>query len=328
MWKNFLYFTKSQRVGIILLMVLTMLAFLFGFFLKGKKNDLPETDQAFQDNLSQFQKSLTAKEQERANTYQTYPIKNFPNRKYIENKNNDYELFVFDPNTADSISFIRLGLTPFIVRNILKYRAKGGYYKTRESFKKMYGLSEDKYKELAPYIQITATDSSSKSTKRDSLISTKKDSSNFHQKFYTKKTSYLDSNFVAPDINRADTNELMQIVGIGSYYAKQIVYYRKALGGYYSVEQLREIRNMSDDNFERIKHSLTANGDSIRKININFASIERMKSHPYINTFVRAKAIEDLRKSKGKIKTIEELNQLEIFSEEELTRLIPYIDFK
>src|SRR3712207_9469155 len=37
-------------------------------------------------------------------------------------------LFDFDPNTADSTQFLALGLRPWQVRNIYKYRAKGGIY--------------------------------------------------------------------------------------------------------------------------------------------------------------------------------------------------------
>ena len=56
----------------------------------------------------------------------------------------------FDPNLADSIELSRLGLSKFVVRNILKYRLKGGRFTTPESLARIYGLTEEKFLELKP----------------------------------------------------------------------------------------------------------------------------------------------------------------------------------
>ncbi len=64
------------------------------------------------------------------------------------------ELFYFDPNTADSAQFARLGILPRQIHNIYKYRAKGGRFRKPSDFSRIYGLSEKKYKELEPYIRI------------------------------------------------------------------------------------------------------------------------------------------------------------------------------
>ena len=60
----------------------------------------------------------------------------------------------FDPNTADSVLLRQLGLPVYIVRNILKYRAKGGVFRSPESFSRIYGLKEEVYQKLKPYITI------------------------------------------------------------------------------------------------------------------------------------------------------------------------------
>ncbi|MCD8290352.1 MAG: helix-hairpin-helix domain-containing protein [Prevotella sp.] len=64
------------------------------------------------------------------------------------------ELFYFDPNTADSIQFARLGILPRQIHNIYKYRAKGGRFRKPSDFSRIYGLSKEKYDELEPYIKI------------------------------------------------------------------------------------------------------------------------------------------------------------------------------
>ena len=62
--------------------------------------------------------------------------------------------FFFDPNTADSTALLRLGLSPWQVRNIYKYRARGGRYHRPEDFSKLYGLTKGDYERLLPYIRI------------------------------------------------------------------------------------------------------------------------------------------------------------------------------
>ena len=51
------------------------------------------------------------------------------------------ELFAFDPNIADSTQLLRLGLAPWQVRNIYRYRAKGGIYRDKTDFARLYGLT-------------------------------------------------------------------------------------------------------------------------------------------------------------------------------------------
>ena len=64
------------------------------------------------------------------------------------------ELFVFDPNTADSTQLLRLGLQRWQVRNIYSYRRNGGIYRRPEDFARLYGLTVGQYERLAPYIRI------------------------------------------------------------------------------------------------------------------------------------------------------------------------------
>ena len=70
-------------------------------------------------------------------------------------KGKTVRLTSFDPNTADSTQLLALGLTPWQVRNIYRYRAAGGVYTCPEDFAQLYGLTVKKYRELLPYIRIS-----------------------------------------------------------------------------------------------------------------------------------------------------------------------------
>jgi DNA uptake protein ComE-like DNA-binding protein len=119
----------------------------------------------------------------------------------------------------------------------------------------------------------------------------------------------------------------MQIRGIGRFYAREIVRYRNELGGFSSVEQLLEVRNMRHENFERIAPFVTVDDTKINKIKVNTASVERMRRHPYLN-FYQARAVFELRRAAGGLKNISELARLSEFSEIDRQRLEPYLCFE
>jgi competence ComEA-like helix-hairpin-helix protein len=129
------------------------------------------------------------------------------------------------------------------------------------------------------------------------------------------------------DINRSDTTELMKIPGIGSSFARRITGYRNLLGGFYRIEQLQEVYGMYEELYAEIIPYMTVNHDSIRKIAIHSASIDKLKAHPYIN-FYQAKAIVEIQKKTGKIENINELSLLEEFTPDDLERIRPYLDFR
>ena len=309
MWKDFFYFSKSQRTGIIVLIVLIVLALAANYSLKYFFPVKEKDGKAFLTEVDAFKKSLVSRDsilkekrqQEYEARYNKYP--HYPAYK----KEIPYSLFTFDPNSADSTAFVRMGLKPFMASNIVKYRKKGGWFRTSADFGKMYGISLDKLKELEPYITIHEK----KLTKEDSL--------------YLKHKEIKKELIV--ELNSADTTLLMQVVGIGRGYANGIVRFRKQIGGFVSVDQLSEIYGMRQENLERIRPYCKVNPDLVRKIKVNIASVERLKGHPYLN-FYQSRAIYELRRKKGKLKNINELKTLPEFTPESLAKIEPYLSFE
>lgn len=128
------------------------------------------------------------------------------------------------------------------------------------------------------------------------------------------------------DLNRCDTAELQLIRGIGRYTAVQIVKYREALGGFYSPSQLTDqaLQNLSLDT---LLHHFTADSSDVTTIPINYCSTERLQRHPYLR-YNQAKAIYTLRRRRVTLHTIDDLRDLPELSEEDLTRLTPYLGFE
>ncbi|MBR3565065.1 MAG: helix-hairpin-helix domain-containing protein [Paludibacteraceae bacterium] len=214
----------------------------------------------------------------------------------------------FDPNTVDSIELLEQGFKPWQVRNMLKYRAKGGKWKVPADLKKIYGVDSAFYATIEPYISIpTDTTDTTDSVNKDSITS----------HFIVKKDTIV-------EINSADTADLQKVKNIGPYIARLIVGYRDRLGGYYSIEQIKEIEDLPIGSFEKFSESLAVDTSYIRKININKATIKQISFHPYIRT-QQAKQIYDYRREKIRINNLDELEQKEIFTPGQWNKVQHYL---
>lgn len=299
MWKDYFYFTKRERTGIYVLIALIVIVISTDLLVSRKIS--PQTGSLSEENKKEYSGFIASiKEEENA----------WKNRYLPFHKDKTTSiLFPFDPNLADSATFIRLGIRPYIARNILRYRAKGGKFRTPEAFSKIYGITPVQFSTLLPYIRI----SEEFRIKRDSFfISTLKDT--------LKVFKYPAGTIV--DLNSADTSELKKIPGISSGIARMIVGYRSRLGGFYQTEQLQEIKYIPAE----LNKWFGITAASIRRINLNKASIERLNAHPYIN-FYQAKVIVEFRKKKGALKALSQLSLYEEFTKEDLDRLSHYIEF-
>ncbi len=313
MWKDFFYFSKGQQTGIIVLLVLILLVVALRItlpFLLPSSSDAFDT--TFVAEAETFKKSLLSldsiQQAERQRQFEErYATYKFNYQKDFSNKTAHYSLFYFDPNTADSATFVQLGLKSYVASNILKYRSKGGRFKNTEDFSKIYGISPDKLNELLPYIRIDEKFAASSS--RSDIKAVKENPSS------------------PIELNSADTTQLMQVKGIGKYFAKSIVRFRQNTGGFFSVEQLSEIYGMTPENVEKIKPYCTVNPDLIEKIKVNISSVDRLNRHPYIS-FYQAKAIYELRRKKGKLHQFDELKNLPEFTEDQLKKIEPYLSFE
>lgn len=224
--------------------------------------------------------------------------------------------FPFDPNTADSTALLSLGLQPWQVRNIYKYRAAGGVYRRKEDFAKVYGLTNKQYRELEPYIRIA------KDFQPYVVFNEPRPAHiNIPDSIAAHRIEKLKAGETI-ELNSADTTMLMRVPGVGKYYARQIYNCRKWLGGFYTPEQLLEIEYFPTEaiNYFRVDESM------IKKLNINELSLSDLKRHPYIN-YYQAKDIVDYRRMRGPLKNIDELRLMKNFSERDIARLKHYVEY-
>ena len=224
------------------------------------------------------------------------------------------ELFPFDPNTADSTQLLRLGLAPWQVRNIYKYRAAGGIYRQPRDFARLYGLTAGQYRRLEPYIRISddyrPAAEAYPAEPRPAYV---RDTTRYPQKLKPGQHVAL---------NTADTALLKRVPGIGSGFARAIVRYRERLGGFYSTAQLMEIGNFPQSALPYF----TADPSLCRKLNVNRLTLSQLRRHPYIG-FYQAKTIIDHRRLHGPLRSLDDLRLYKDFPPETIERLRHYIEF-
>lgn len=293
MIRDFFYLQKSDRKVILTLLGVIVVAMGIIFLTGGEQKSEAATGD-----------SLTQKSADKGKSYY-----------YVAPKH--VERFAFDPNTADSTQLLRLGLQPWQVRNIYKYRAAGGIYRKPEDFAKLYGLTVKQYRELEPYIHISSDYLPASTLVRHEPKSQSevRVSAQHHYSMKIRETEHV-------VLNTADTTALKTVPGIGSYFARRIVQYGQLLGGYVNIDQLDEIENFPQE----AKHYLVVEGSHPHKLNVNRLSLDELKRHPYIN-FFQAKTITDYRRLHGPIKSLQDLRLSKDFPPETIERLLPYVAY-
>lgn len=298
MIKEFFYFPKSDRRAMIFLLAVVVLsAVVVGIMDKdGMSSQLARTDSLTAD--SSIRKAAVRR-----------GVQYIYNVETVRRK-----LSAFDPNTADSTLLLSLGLQPWQVRSIYRYRAKGGIYRQPSDFARLYGLTVKQYKELLPYIHISDEyKPAAEVYGRTDAVRSGRDTLRYPVKLQPGQYVTLDD---------ADTASLRKVPGIGRYYASRIVRYRNDLGGYVSVAQLSEIEGIPEAALSYFR----VTGGAVRKLNLNRLTLNELKHHPYIN-FYQARRIIDYRRLKGPLHSIDDLRLLKDFSQRDIERLRPYVEF-
>ena len=129
------------------------------------------------------------------------------------------------------------------------------------------------------------------------------------------------------EVNIADSVLFELLPGIGEKLASRIVRYRERLGGFVSLDQLKEVYGIHDTLFQQIQEHLVLNmGKGLQKVSINSADYKELRHHPYIS-HVTAKILLAYRRTHEKIKDAEELFAINGLDKIEMEKLLPYLDF-
>ncbi len=276
--KDFFDFSKGERIGILVLLVLIF------FLLTGHlimNHIKPGTDFDYTEFREKVNEWYTEEELITASGYESQAV--------TQKDKIEYKLSNFDPNFADKSKLRELGINEKTSNTLLRYREKGGVFYKKEDLRKIYGLSDSLYELLAPYIQIGVV--------RNEIRS---------QKQTVKAWNEVKKEVPLIELNQVDSVGLLPLPGIGPVFAGRIVKYRNLLGGFYSEEQLKEVYGLSSESIESIHKLICLDTSFIKKIDLNEASVKQLIKHPYLNTY-QAEAILYFRDYNGRFESVSEL---------------------
>ena len=188
------------------------------------------------------------------------------------------------------------------IRTINNYRSKGGKFYKPQDLEKIWGLPPGFYQRVKEYISIAKAHQQEENI----IQATKPEKKNFNV-----------------DVNNADTMALIALPGIGSKLALRIINFRNKLGGFYSVDQIKETYGLADSTFQKIKIYLIVDGQ-VEKINLNTVTKDELKTHPYIKWNL-ANAIIEYRTQHGDYKSIEDLKNISMLDENTFIKIAHYL---
>lgn len=302
-WKDYFYFTRSERSGIIVFICIMLIILSYPHFYEYFYQEPPIPDfTGLSHQIDQYEQMAHNA------TMRTTEAK-------AGNTPSFSSLRPFNPNLITPEECEQMGLPPKMVSNLVNYRNAGGKFQYREDMLKLYQMNDELYASLSDYI-ILPTKSSQVA---DTISALKTSARRVHNMDATPGTF---NNILR--INTADTLQWQQLKGIGRVFSKRIVSYRNLLGGFYSVEQLREVYGLDSVTFNEINEHLILDTIELNQINVNTADFKTLLRHPYLS-YNQVTSIINLRQTHGPFQSIEAIKASHLISEDDFTRIAPYL---
>lgn len=212
----------------------------------------------------------------------------------------------FDPNTASAEELVRAGFPKKTALTLVKYRERHPI-RNKKDLLKVYGMTQELYDRVSPRVRIAGAPD--KPGVR-------------HQQ--PAATGQKPSERSAPlELNSSDSTQLETVDGIGPVFARRIVKYRDMLGGFVSVDQLKEVYGIKEEAYRFIRSGVTADPSLAKKLNLNTDDFKTINRHPYIS-YDLTRAIFDARR---KAPVTPEILRSLMADDSLHARLEPYVTF-
>jgi len=337
MWetvRGYLTFTRKERFGVLFLLLLIVIFFILPYFFKSSPGD-PDTtaNNKMKEEVRKFESSKTdSSSQENSQRYNRQKIFSSALNQPKADKYTQVNMYYFDPNKIQTADWMRLGLQERQARTIRHYLEKGGRFGKAEDLKKLYGLHDEDYERLYPFVRISPSPAAFQHGARNVKISDNHNSaggkadSEFHKRSPVPEQLFRRTVkiFSETDVNHSDSGEWSRLPGIGEKLASRIIHFRERLGGFYQIDQVAETYGLPDTTFQKIRPYLKIQSASLRQIDINTATREILASHPYIR-WALARSIIEYRVQHGSFHSINELLQLAQMDASLFEKLKPYL---
>ena len=283
-------FSRGQRSGIFLLFGIIIILQLVYYFVdfSSLSKEFPE-----KEKWLSLQSEIDSLKQEKLN--------------YIP------KIYPFNPNFITDYKGYKLGMSVQEIDRLLAFRKENKYVNSAEDFQKVTKVSDSLLNAMAPYFKFPDWVNNKKEYK---------DYKNYPDKAFAKKEK-----IVIIDINQATQDQFIKIYGIGEAISNRILKFKESLGGFVSMEQMKNIWGLSPEVIENLNsHFKVLAQPNLKKIDINNASIKELSKFPYFNYQI-AKQIVTYRSMNGDFKNYEDLTKIKGLSNDSAKIIALYLDF-
>ena len=230
----------------------------------------------------------------------------------LKQKKFDYvpKIYPFNPNFITDYKGYKLGMSVLEIDRLFAFRKENKYVNSAKEFQAVTKVSDSLLKVMAPNFKFP------------DWVNNKKEFKNYSNSAFAKKEK-----IVMIDINQASQEDLIKIYGIGEALSIRILKLKESLGGFVSMEQMKEVWGLSPEVVENLNaHFKISVLPNLKKIDINNASIKELSKFPYFNYSISKKII-TYRSMNGDIKNIEDLTKIIALSNDKAKIIAIYLDF-
>ncbi len=273
--KSYFKFSRKQRSGIFLLILLIVIFQGLYFFVDFSSDDVPIN----QIELKRFKNEVDS-------------------LRLVEIENRKPTIYPFNPNYITDYKGYTLGMNNEEIDRLLQYRKQDQWVNSAKEFQNITKISDSLLNVISPYFKFPDWVTNPKPK-----TSFNNDKSNV-AKTYEQKI----------DLNTATINQLRSVNGIGDKLSQRIIDFRnKFVGGFIDNIQLQDVYGLLPEVIERINNEfIVKTPRQITKFNLNSATIEELVTIQHVDYELAYEIIEQRTLREG-YKSFDELRKVKGF---------------
>ncbi len=286
-FKPHFWYTKSQRNGVLFLLLLIVLFQATYFYIDfSEKKEIEKTVEivAFEIEIDSL--------------------------KNIEREKRKPKKYFFNPNFISDYKGYQLGMSIEEIDKLHEYRKKEKFVNSIKEFQKVTGVSDSLLNKISPSFKFPDWVLKKQKTKSEKRITSK-----------LKERSYYSTD----DINIATFEDFRNITEGNNKLSSTIIKYRSKLKGFSYNYQLKEVWGINESIIEKILKVFSIKQQPIiLKTNVNVAGFKEVLKNPYID-YKLCKKIFNYRDEVAEFQDISELRNIKDFPQNKYDRIVLYL---
>jgi len=289
-FKSHFWYTKNQRNGILLLLIIIIFLQLILHF---KNFDSQQMVDLSLPKITSYNKQLDS-------------------LKKKSSKKKKFKIYPFNPNYISDYKGYQLGMNVDEIDRLLAHREQRLYVNSAKEFQTITKISDSLLQKISPFFKFPE------------WVQKKNNNKNNQQRYIPNSRINI-SEITTVDINKATLKDFTAIEGVDEYISERIIKYRSKLQGFSFKEQLFEVWGLDELMVNKILSTFSIkNKPIIKKVNINTASFKEVLSNPYID-YELCIQIFDYKDEVAELQSISEIKNIEGFPIKKYNRIVLYL---